>query len=116
MSRAERERLGRLAEMRAALWLNLHGWWVLDRRVRTPRGEIDLIARRWKTVAFIEVKWRKRGEDLDQAIDEYRLKRVAAAAEAVSHRYLRPGEDMRIDVLLLAPNRLPRHIVNAWQP
>jgi putative endonuclease len=114
--RRERERIGRLAEVRAALWLNFHFWWVLDRRVKTPRGEIDLIARRGRTVAFIEVKYRRKAEDLDQAIDEYRLRRVAAAAEAVAHRYLRTRDSMRIDVLLLAPNRFPRHIVNAWQP
>ena len=114
--RQERERLGRLAEIRAALWLNLHFWWVLDRRVKTPRGEIDLIARRGRTVAFIEVKYRRNAEDLDLAIDEYRLRRVAAAAEAVAHRYLGPHDTARIDVLLLAPNRFPRHIVNVWQP
>jgi len=34
----------------------------------------------------------------------------------VAHRYLRAGDDMRIDVLLLAPRRFPRHIVNAWMP
>ena len=116
MSRERAEKFGRIAEARAALWLNLHGWWVLASRVRTPRGEIDLIARRWRTVAFIEVKARKSAADLDQAIDEYRMQRVAAAVEAVAHRYLRSGDTARIDVLLLAPRRFPRHIVNAWQP
>ncbi|MCB5424477.1 YraN family protein [Altererythrobacter sp. CC-YST694] len=116
MTRAKAEKLGRIAEIRAALWLNLHGWWVLDRRVKTPRGEIDLIARRGRTVAFIEVKWRRRGEDLDAAIDEYRLRRVAAAVEAVAHRYAGAKDSIRIDVLLLAPGRFPRHIVNAWMP
>lgn len=86
------------------------------RRVKTPRGEIDLIARRGRTVAFVEVKWRHGVEGLATAIDAYRLRRVAAAAEAVAHRYVRNGDDIRIDVLLLAPGRWPRHIVNAWQP
>jgi putative endonuclease len=62
------------------------------------------------------VKWRKRAEELGLAIDEYRLRRVAAAVEAVAHEYAGQGEDMRIDVILLAPGRLPQHIVNAWQP
>ena len=26
------------------------------------------------------------------------------------------GEDIRVDVILLAPGAIPRHIVNAWQP
>ena len=116
MNRAEAERRGRKGEGRAALWLRLHGWRIVARRVKTPRGEIDLVARRGRTTAFIEVKWRGAGESLDTAIDAYRLRRVAAAAEAVAHRYAKPEDTLRIDVLLLAPGRWPRHIVNAWQP
>lgn len=116
MNRAQAERRGRRGEGWAALWLRLHGWRIVARRVRTPRGEIDLIARRGRTLAFVEVKWRGRGAALDSAIDEYRLRRVAAAAEAVGHRYARSGDAIRIDVLLLAPGRWPRHIVNTWQP
>ena len=65
---------------------------------------------------FVEVKWRRSAEQLDLAIDEYRLRRVAAAAEAVAHEYALAGEDVRIDVLLLAPGSELRHIVNAWMP
>ena len=116
MNRAEAERRGRKGEGLAALWLRLRGWRIVARRVKTPRGEIDLVARRGRTVAFVEVKWRTTDAGLDTAIDEYRLRRVAAAAEAAAHRYTRPGDTIRIDVLLLAPRRWPRHIVNAWQP
>lgn len=72
------------------------------------------MARRGRTVAFVEVKWRGGGQALDLAIDSHRLRRVAAAAEAIAPRFTRAGDDQRIDVLLLAPGRLPRHIVNAW--
>lgn len=116
MSRQVAERRGRKGEGFAALWLRLQGWRVLARRVKTPRGEIDLIARRGRTVLFVEVKWRATVAELDVAIDAWRLRRVAAAAEAIAHRYLRKGDNPRIDVLLLAPGRWPRHIVNAWQP
>lgn len=98
------------------MWLQAKGWRILDRRRKTPLGEIDLICRRAGIIAFVEVKWRKSAADLDHAIDEYRLQRVAAAVEAVAHEYATDGEDIRIDVMLLAPGRLPRHIVNAWQP
>jgi putative endonuclease len=98
------------------LYLRAKGWAILARRRKTPLGEIDLIARRSGTIAFVEVKWRKRAGELGLAIDEYRLRRVAAAVEAVAHEYATGGEDMRIDVILLAPGRLPQHIVNAWQP
>lgn len=112
-SRAVREAQGRRGEWLAAWFLRLKGWRVLASRVKTPRGEIDLIARRGRTLAFVEVKWRDRAADLDQAIDAYRLRRVAAAAEAVAHKYAGPGDLQRIDVLLLAPGRFPRHMANA---
>ena len=112
-SRAEREAKGRRGEALAAWYLRLKGWRIMAQRVKTPRGEIDLIARRGKTVAFVEVKWRASAAELDFAIDEYRLRRVAAAAEAVAHRYAKADEVQRIDVLLLAPGRFPRHMANA---
>jgi putative endonuclease len=116
MKRQRAERQGRAGEGRAALWMQLQGWRVLDRRRRTPLGEIDLVCRRGNVIAFVEVKWRARAGELDHAIDEFRLARVAAAAEAVAHEYANGGEDLRIDVILLAPGAIPRHIVNAWQP
>ena len=116
MNRAARERAGRRGEALAAWWLRLKGWQVLARRVKTPRGEIDLVVRRWRTVAFVEVKWRTRSEDLALAIDHARLRRVADAAQAVGHRFVRAGDDQRVDVVLLAPGSIPRHIVNAWMP
>lgn len=115
-SRAEREAKGRRGEWLAAWYLRFRGWRIVGRRIKTPRGEIDIIARRGKVVAFVEVKWRANASELDFAIDEYRLRRVAAATEAVAHRYVRGGEDLRIDVLLLAPGCWPRRIANAWQP
>ena len=116
MSREAAERQGRRGEGFAAWWLRLRGWRIVARRVKTPRGEVDLIARRGRTVLFCEVKWRSTVLERDRAIDDFRLRRVAAAVEAIAHRYLRDGDNPRIDVLLLAPRRWPRHIVNAWQP
>ena len=110
------ERKGREGEAQAAMWLGTQGWRVLAERVKTPLGEIDLIARKGAMVSFVEVKWRKRAADLATAIDERRLARVAAAVECVAHEYIQDGDDMRIDVILLAPGSSPRHIVNAWQP
>jgi len=116
MKRQLAEKHGRSGEGRAAAWLQVQGWRILARRVRTPAGEVDLVARRGNLVAFIEVKWRANKADLDFAIDEYRLRRVAAAAECIAHKYACNGEDIRLDVILLAPGALPRHITNAWQP
>lgn len=114
MNRAAAEARGRRAEALAALWLRLKGWRILARRVRTPRGEVDLIVRRWRTLAFVEVKARSSEAGLALSIDRQRLQRVAAAAEMLAQRYARKTDTIRIDVMLIAPNRLPVHLVNVW--
>jgi putative endonuclease len=114
--RARAERKGRRAETLAALYLLLTGWRVLARRVRSTRGEIDIVARRGKTLCFVEVKWRATKAERDNAITVPRLRRVAAAAEAVSRRFEEPGDTQRIDVILMAPGCWPQRIVNVWQP
>lgn len=100
----------------AALYLRCCGWRILDRRVVLPGGEIDLVARRGATVAFVEVKWRRSAAERDFAIDAYRLRRVAVAVERAAHRYARSGDAIRIDAVLLAPGCWPRHLANVWQP
>ena len=108
------EAAGRRGERLAAWWLRLKGWRVVAQRVRTPAGEVDLVAKRDGLVAFVEVKTRASAAELDFAIDERRLARVAAAAELLIPVYATAGEDIRVDVILLAPGTRPRHIENAW--
>ncbi|MDC8753287.1 YraN family protein [Erythrobacter sp. sf7] len=110
------DRRGREGEAQAAMWLTQQGWRIVAERVKTKAGEIDLIAHRPGLVAFVEVKWRARSIALGDAIDERRLARVAAAVECVAHEYATQGEDIRIDVILLAPGVKPTHIENAWMP
>ncbi|HEX8525976.1 YraN family protein [Allosphingosinicella sp.] len=114
MNRRLAERGGRRAETIAAWWLRLKGWTILARRLRTPVGEVDLIARRGRTLAFVEVKARATIEEARSSLDEYRLRRVAAAAAALTHRYAREGDDIRIDAIFVAPKALPRHFTNVW--
>ena len=114
MKRQRAERRGRTGETIAAWWLRLHGWRILAMRVKTFVGEVDLVARRGRTVVFCEVKTRATQAELDIAIDRRRLARVAAAANLLAARYARHGEDIRIDVILLSPWHWPRHLPNAW--
>ncbi len=115
-ARREADSRGREGEAEAAMFLAQSGWRIVAERVKTKAGEIDLVAKRTGLVAFVEVKWRARAASLADAIDERRLTRVAAAAESVMHLYATEGEDIRIDVILLAPGRKPTHIENAWMP
>lgn len=114
--RHEADARGREGEAEAAMFLAHRGWRIVAERVKTKAGEIDLVARRPGLVAFVEVKWRARSASLNDAIDERRLRRVAAAVECVWQDYATDGENIRIDVILLAPGRKPTHIENAWMP
>lgn len=114
MNRAIAEKRGRRGEAMAAWFLRFQGWQIVGERVKTPRGEVDLIARRGKTVAFVEVKMRSKALDLAIAIDAYRLRRVAAAAEILLPKYGKDTENMQIDVILVAPWRWPHHLRNVW--
>ena len=58
MNRLAAEKSGRQGEAIAAWFLRLKGWRIVGARVKTPRGEVDLIARRGKSIAFVEVKAR----------------------------------------------------------
>ena len=112
--RAEAERRGRRAETKAAWWLRLHGWRIVGQRVRVHGGEIDLVARRGRTLAFVEVKARATVEAAAWAVDEQRLHRVAAAAEQLTARFGKGCDTVRIDLVLIVPGRLPQHRVNVW--
>jgi len=107
--------LGLSAESRAAAFLIAKGYRIVARRWRSGVGEIDIVARRRRTLVFVEVKARERLDDAAEAVIVRQQRRIIAAAEAwlASH----PDDincDMRFDVMLVAPKSLPRHIQAAF--
>jgi putative endonuclease len=114
LSRKTAEKQGRRGERVAAWWLRLQGWRIVGERIRTRRGEVDIVAWRGRTLAFVEVKTRGDAASLALAIDDYRLRRVVDAAEALLPRYGAGAEEIRIDVILVRPWRLPIHLKNVW--
>lgn len=112
--RAEAERRGRRAEAFAAWYLRLKGWRILGTRVRTPVGEVDLVARRGKVLAFIEVKARATMQAAEISLDRQRLRRVADAANLLLPRFLKDADTVRIDALYVVPGRWPRHLPDVW--
>lgn len=115
MNRQAAEQRGRSAETIACWFLRLRGWRILARRVRARGGEVDIVARRGRTLAFVEVKARATREAAAFALDEWRIRRVAVAAEQLTPRFMRDGDDVRIDAIFILPRRMPRHLVNVWQ-
>ena len=114
MTRQQAEKRGRGAETLACWWLRLRGWRILARRARVPGGEVDIVARRGRTLAFVEVKARADEAAAGMALDRYRLRRVAAAAERLAPRYGAGCDTIRIDAIFIIPGRLPRHAENVW--
>ena len=115
MNRRQAERRGRGAETLACWYLRLKGWRILARRARVAGGEVDIVARRGRTLAFVEVKARASEAAAAFALDDWRLRRVAVAAERLTPRYMRDGDDVRIDALFIVPRRWPKHLANVWQ-
>lgn len=102
-------------EGRAALWLRLKGYRILARRYATPVGEIDLIARRGRTVAFVEVKARPTEEEALCALQPHQRRRIVRAAEAFLARHpAAAGLTLRFDLMVVVPRRLPRHLPDAF--
>jgi len=114
--RRRAERRGRFAEWLCLWHLRLHGWRIVARGWRCPAGEIDIVARRRKVLAIIEVKSREHVGEAAEALSPRQRRRIARAAEALL--LSRPdlaGLDVRFDVMLMIPGRLPRHWPDAWR-
>jgi putative endonuclease len=114
--RRSAERRGRWAERLAAWRLRLAGYRVVARNFRVGVGEIDLIVRRGRTLAFVEIKARGNLAAAAEALRPSQQVRIRNAAAAFLAR--RPdlaALDLRFDVVLVAPSRWPRHIADAWQ-
>ena len=108
-------RTGLSAENRAAAYLMAKGYRILARRFRTPYGEIDLVARKRNLLAFIEVKARASLDDAAYAVTPRQQSRIIDAAKAWLMTHPEHAEfELRFDAMLIAPRRLPRHLLAAF--
>lgn len=107
--RSHRE--GHGAEWVAAGWLMLKGYQILAFRLKGRGGEIDILARRGRTLAVVEVKRRRTIETAILALGPEQHRRLAVAGAAVARsRPSLQGLNLRIDMVALAPGRFPRHL------
>jgi putative endonuclease len=115
--RKRAENAGRFAEIFAALALQLKGYVILARRVKTGRGEVDLIARRKNVLAFIEVKMRSRVVDPARVLSPTQMQRIINGATGwVSQRPWARDCVWRFDLIVVTPWRWPKHVPDAWRP
>ena len=111
------ERYGRTSEFLAVLALRLRGYRILARRFRSPMGEIDIVARRGRTLAIVEVKARADRDSAVLALTLGRRLRIERAAQALIARHPKLAScDLRFDLMLVGRGRLPQLIEDAWRP
>ena len=108
---------GRAAEWWASLWLRLHGWRILGRRVRTPAGEIDIIARRRRQLIFVEVKQRTRREEALHALRRKQCQRIVRAAACwLAANEWAAHADIRFDLVMVHGGWKIEHVPDAFRP
>ena len=116
-SRRAAYRHGHLAEAAAAALLMAKGYRLLSRRYKTPLGEIDLIARRGRVVAFVEVKARATRREALESVGRMSEKRIADAADLWLAKHPDAARfDLRFDMVLVTPWQLPQHLPDAFRP
>ena len=110
---------GPIGETIAAVYLRRLGYRVVDRNVRTRRGEIDLVARHGEELVFVEVKsWRRLpAEGLEHAIDRRKQRRMVSVARAyLTRNFFRYGSlRQRFDVILVRDGSVALHVVGAFE-
>lgn len=109
-------RLGVSAESVAAIFLGAKGYRTIARRWQSPVGEIDLVVKRGRLIAFVEVKARKALDRAAESVLVRQRRRIVAAAEAwLAAHPEHAGYDMRFDAVLVSPGRMPQHVVSAFE-
>jgi putative endonuclease len=108
-------RFGRFGEAICSWRLRLSGYRVIARDVRTPLGELDLVARRGRIIAFVEVKARS-GDDAIEALMPRQRHRIVRAAEMfLADKPAFAALDVRFDVMIVGRRLLPKHLPAAFR-
>ena len=114
-ARLEAYQEGHRGEALAAWYLRLKLYQIIASRYKTAVGEIDLVAERFGTLVFVEVKARRTADGEGEALAAVNQRRIAHAAELWLARHPRHAQrTMRFDVIFLARGRWPRHVIDAF--
>lgn len=110
-SRRNSERRGRFAEHIAAAYMRLRGHRILDRRFKAATGEIDLVTRKGRRIAFIEVKARADMAACEASITPKLRSRVRRAADVwmARHEALQ-NFNVGFDIIFIRPRKWPVYL------
>jgi putative endonuclease len=106
---------GLWAERLARWLLRAKLYRIVGERVKTRAGEVDIVARKGKTLVIVEVKARRSWDEAAEAVSSQQWGRLLRAAEILLAR--EPDNTfLRFDVIHIVPGRFPRHLPDAWRP
>ncbi len=106
---------GHWAERLAAAFLMLKCYWIVERRYKSPVGEIDIIARKGGGFVFVEVKARASLDDAAGSISQHQRARIVRAAQYwISQNPEAADADMRFDAILIGRGPSFRHLKDAF--
>ena len=115
-TRKKYEDQGRRAERLAALWLRLKAYRILERRFKTPFGEIDIIATKGSILVIVEVKQRPTLALAKEALHRADLGRIEEAAHYYqAHRHKLAHKDIRYDAVYVGRGLKLKHEKDAWR-
>lgn len=107
-------RYGLYAEYLVMLIYKLRFYSIIAHRMRNFVSEIDVICQRGRTIVFVEVKWRSSEID-DVLCTIAQQQKIRRAAEVFLQKHSKYREyDVRFDLVLVKPYKLPKIIKNAW--
>ncbi|MDR2194828.1 MAG: YraN family protein [Treponema sp.] len=112
-----RSKAGRQGEARAARALEKAGLKIIARNIRSPYGEVDLIALEGETVVFAEVKsWTSFGmENLQNSVDKKKQSRIIETAKDFLANHSEFDEyAIRFDVVFISSQKVI-HIPSAFE-
>jgi putative endonuclease len=103
-------RKGIWSEWICSLILRAKGYRILEKRYKTPHGEIDLIALKKQELVFVEVKYRK-VKTPDPVVFARQLRRIERSAQLYLKKMQLPL-NIRFDIMLVMKGRMPQHFIN----
>lgn len=105
------------AENKALEFLNAKGMILINKRLKTPHGEIDLLMQDQETIVAVEVKFRKKLLDASYSLSATQMKRIQNALTwwiSREERFSQCTPMQRFDVVLLYSNNKITYFKNAW--
>lgn len=90
------------------------GYRLLARRARTPFGEVDVAALKGGVLVIVEVKQRPTAAAGLEAVGAHQQGRLERAALYLAALWRLSAAPIRLDVIVVAPGRLPHHARGAW--